>query len=172
MSLYPTPASPPAMEVDLTHLPVRSVVREDLPSIKTVIDANDLFPSVLLDELIAPHLAGSSALSLWLTVDAHAVAYCAPELMASGTWNVLLIAVSPAWQRQGWGTQLMRCIERMLSERGGRLLLVETSSLPQYEHARRFYRGLGFVEEARIRDFYAVNEDKIVFWKRLVHRTK
>jgi ribosomal protein S18 acetylase RimI-like enzyme len=66
----------------------------------------------------------------------------------------------------------MRHIECVLRERGERLLLVETSSLPQYEGARRLYCGCGFVQEARIRDFYQANEDKIVFWKRLDNSTK
>ena len=150
---------------------VRAIVREDLASIKAVIDANYLFPSTLLDDMIASYLDGSSVHSLWLTINAQAVAYCAPEAMASGTWNVLLIAVHPASHRQGWGNQMLQFIESALTERGERLLLVETSSLPQYEGARRLYRRCGFEEEARIREFYQADEDKIVFWKRLGNRT-
>jgi ribosomal protein S18 acetylase RimI-like enzyme len=48
------------------------------------------------------------------------------------------------------------------------VLLVETSGLPAFARARAFYRARGFDEEARIRDFYAAGEDKIVFWKALV----
>ena len=146
---------------------VRPVVHTDIASLKAVIDANDLFPSALLDDMLTPHLDGSNVVSLWLTVDGRAVAYCAPEEMASGTWNVLLLAVSPACHRQGLGTQLMQHIERVLSERDARLLLVETSSLPQYHSARHFYLRCGFEEEARIREFYQANEDKVVYWKRL-----
>ena len=146
---------------------VRAIVRDDLPSLKAAIDANDLFPSHLLDDMIASYLDGSDHRSLWLTIDAQAVAYCAPEAMASGTWNVLLIAVHPTCHRRGWGSQLLHFIDSALSERGERLLLVETSSLARYDGARRLYVRRGFEEEARIREFYDTNEDKIVFWKRL-----
>jgi ribosomal protein S18 acetylase RimI-like enzyme len=46
-------------------------------------------------------------------------------------------------------------------------LLVETSSLAEQDGARAFYRRQGFVEEARIRDFYADREDKVVSCRRL-----
>jgi ribosomal protein S18 acetylase RimI-like enzyme len=162
--------APAASMAPITVSGVRAIVREDLASIKAVIDANDLFPSTLLDDMTASYLGGSDVRSLWLTIDAQAVAYCAPEAMASRTWNVLLIAVHPAFHRRGWGSQLLHFIERALTERGERLLLVETSSLPRYDGARRFYHQRGFEEEARIREFYEANEDKIVFWKRLDDR--
>ena len=46
--------------------------------------------------------------------------------------------------------------------------LIETSGVPDFAAQRAFYAGLGYHEEARIRDFYAAGDDKIVFWKRLV----
>ncbi|WP_211099464.1 hypothetical protein [Skermanella aerolata] len=62
---------------------------------------------------------------------------------------------------------LLRHIERALAERGERVLLVETSSLPSFEHTRAFYSKSGYDEEARIRDFYQAGEDKVVFRKDL-----
>ena len=73
----------------------------------------------------------------------------------------------PTGQGTGVGGALVAATERDLATAGGRLLLVETSSLDDFAAARRFYDGLGFTREARLRDFYAEGEDKIVFWKRL-----
>ena len=96
-----------------------------------------------------------------------AIAYCAPERMTEGTWNLYLIAVHPSYQGKGHGTAMVSYIEKMLAERGERLLLVETSGLPDFERTQAFYRRCGYTEEARIREFYQAGEDKIVFRKAL-----
>ena len=99
--------------------------------------------------------------------DPVGVAYYAPERMTVGTWNLYLIAVRPELQGQGRGTALLRYVEQMLTVRGERLLLVETSGLASFERTRTFYRKCGYKEEARIRDFYSAGDDKIVFCKAL-----
>lgn len=85
--------------------------------------------------------------------------------MTDRAWNQLLIAVHPDAHDRGIGRSLIRRPEDDLTARGERLLLVETSSLPEFEKTRGFYRRIGFEEEARIRDFYAAGEDKVVFYR-------
>ena len=95
------------------------------------------------------------------------VAYCEPERMTDKTWNLQLIAFHPNYQGQGRGVKLLLHVEQALKERGGRMLLVETSGLPSFVRTWNFYRKCGYEEEARIRDFYTTGEDKIVFRKLL-----
>jgi GNAT superfamily N-acetyltransferase len=85
--------------------------------------------------------------------------------MTDRTWNLQLIAIHPNHQGQGRGAKLLRYVEQALTARGGRMLLVETSGLPDFERTRTFYAKCGYEEEACIRDFYAVNDDKVVFRK-------
>jgi len=148
----------------------RAVVRADLPALKHAIDACGLFPSEMLDGMMAGYFAGNETSEIWLT-DADgtpmSVAYCAPERMTSGTWNLYLIAVHPDLQGQGRGAALLRYVERQLAAAGERVLLVETSGLEAYARTRDFYRKNGYEEEARIREFYQQGEDKIVFRKSL-----
>ncbi len=150
---------------------IRAVRREDVPSLKAVIDATELFPSELLDDMLAGFFSGEARDELWLTDDDGgaplAVAYCAPERMTDGTWNVLAMAVHPDHQGHGRGAASMRRIKQALTARGERLLLVETSGLPSFERTRAFYRGCGYEEEARIRDFYEAGDDKVIFRKTL-----
>ena len=47
----------------------------------------------------------------------------------------------------------------------GRLLLIETSSLPHYELTRRFYLKHHYDQAAVLRDFYADGDDMVVFRK-------
>jgi ribosomal protein S18 acetylase RimI-like enzyme len=87
--------------------------------------------------------------------------------MTEGTWNMLLIAVHPDYQNSGRGAALVAHLETVLRTREARLIIVETSGFDEFEQARRFYRKLGYAEEAQIREFYAPGEDKLVFVKAL-----
>jgi len=150
---------------------IRPVVPGDVPALKALIDAAGLFPSNMLDDMLAPYFEQErDGPQVWLTGDEGgpvAVAYYAPERMTEGTWNLYLIAVHPERQGRGRGSALLRHVEAALAARGERVLLVETSGLPAFEQARAFYRGNGYGEEARIRDFYQAGEDKVIFRKAL-----
>lgn len=152
---------------------IRPITYEDIPALKTVIEANGLFSSDMLDDMISGYLNNESENEFWLTYEDSkpvAIAYCAPERMTQGTWNLYLIAVHPDYQRQGLGTSMLDDIEQVLTARGERLLLVETSSLETFKGTQKFYRQCGFEEEARIREFYQAGEDKIVFCKSLTDK--
>jgi GNAT superfamily N-acetyltransferase len=149
---------------------IRSLKIDDLAAVKALIEANELFPPDLLDDMTAPYFAGAANGEFWLTDDDGGpvgIAYCAPERMTEGTWNLLLITVHPDRQGQGRGTAFLSHVEHALAQRGERVLLVETSGLPGFERTRTFYRNNGYTEEARIRDYYQAGEDKIVFHKAL-----
>ena len=167
-------AKPLSTNMKIRNMPVnkniRPIVPIDIPFLKTVIDANSLFPSDMLDDMSDDYFHNQNNNELWLTyedVNPVAIGYCAPERMSEGTWNLYLIAVHPNYQGQGIGTSLMFYIEEILAARGERILLVETSGSVSFEGTRTFYQKCGYEEEARIREFYQAGEDKIVFRKLL-----
>jgi ribosomal protein S18 acetylase RimI-like enzyme len=148
---------------------IREITSSDLPFLKTVIDATELFPSEMLDGMMSGYFDGSTP-DLWLTIDEGepvAIAYCAPERMTQGTWNLLLLAVTPARQGAGHGTALLRHVESFLATQSERLLLVETSGLPEFNRTRAFYEKNGYTEVAKICDYYENGDDKIIFRKQI-----
>lgn len=90
-----------------------------------------------------------------------------PTPCAEGTFDIYWIAVAPGEQGKGIGAALMEHAERLIAARGGRLAVVETSGRADYEPTRRFYLGLGYREAARVHDFYAPGDDKVVYTKRV-----
>lgn len=48
---------------------VRAVTERDLPPLKALIDATSLFPSAMLEDMIADYLAGVAGGEIWVTVD-------------------------------------------------------------------------------------------------------
>ena len=89
-----------------------------------------------------------------------------PTPATDRTWDLYWIAVDPAVQGAGGGTLLLTEVERRLSERDARMLVVETSSRSDYAATRRFYQTRGYEEEARLESFYAPADDRIIFTKR------
>ncbi len=122
-------------------------------------------------EVLADHFAGELGPDhCWVTDDDGGpvgVAYFAAERMTEGTWNLYMIAVSPDLQGKGRGAALLRYVEETLAARGARVLIVDTSSLPEFDRTRAFYRKCGYDEEARVREFWKAGDDKIVFRKAL-----
>lgn len=87
--------------------------------------------------------------------------------MTQGTYDLYWIAVDPSWQKKGLGSTLLGFVEETIRRLGGRLILVETSSIPSYRETQRFYERRGFVEVSRLRDYYSVGNDRITYCKRL-----
>jgi hypothetical protein len=71
-------------------LGIRPLAPADLLALKALIDAVGLFPSALLDGMVAGHLNGEAPDHLWFVAEHGgpvAVAYVVPEPLTEGTWN-------------------------------------------------------------------------------------
>ncbi len=66
--------------------------------------------------------------------------YCVgPTPATESTYDLYWIAVGPSMHGKGIGTALITHAEQLIGSRGGRLVIAETSSRPQYDKTRRFY---------------------------------
>jgi len=90
-----------------------------------------------------------------------------PTPCTVGTWDLYWIAVDPAGHRQGVGRKLMDACEAKIAAARGRLIVVETSSRPDYGPTRAFYEKLGYSPAARVAGFYAEGDDLVVYTKQL-----
>jgi GNAT superfamily N-acetyltransferase len=98
-------------------------------------------------------------------------AYYAPTAMTDRTWHLYWIFVTKAIQAKGIGAKLLAFAEKDIHATGGRLFLIETSSLPSYQPTRNFYLKYNYEQAATIRDFYADGDDQVIFRKHLVKPT-
>lgn len=90
-----------------------------------------------------------------------------PTPMTDGVYDLYWIAVDPTQQGQGFGQLLLRFVENEVRRQRGRMLLIETSSKQSYAPTIRFYHRAGYDEISRIKDFYRIEDDKVVFCKHL-----
>lgn len=154
---------------------IRATVPADTPMLLTLAEGTKVFKSheiVALKEVLDDyHKANHENNHHCVTVEENGqilgFAYYAPAAMSDRTWYLYWIAVRIDIQAKGTGTRLMAYVEDDIQQKEGRLLLIETSSLPHYLPTRRFYEKLHYEKEAVIRDFYADEDDLVVFRKRL-----
>jgi acetoin utilization deacetylase AcuC-like enzyme/GNAT superfamily N-acetyltransferase len=83
------------------------------------------------------------------------------------SYELFWIAVSPEEQRRGLGAQVYARAETAMRKAGARAIYADTSSSDRYAPTRGFYQRVGFVEQARIADFYAPDDSKIIYVKPL-----
>ena len=90
-----------------------------------------------------------------------------PTPKAEAVYDLYWIAVDPAFHGRGIGQELLRFVEGEVRAHTGRMLLIETSSRESYRRTQQFYEEFGYEEISRIKDFYRVQHDKVIYCKRL-----
>jgi ribosomal protein S18 acetylase RimI-like enzyme len=149
---------------------IRYTERGDINGLKAILDQIELFPSDMLEDMLNGFLEGDTD-DLWLTLEASGsvlgFCYAVPEQLADGAWNILALGVDPKRQGSGAGAKLTAQMEAQIEDQDGRIIIVDTSGTEAFTNTRRFYEKAGFVQEARIRDFWAKGDDKVTFWKTL-----
>jgi ribosomal protein S18 acetylase RimI-like enzyme len=89
-----------------------------------------------------------------------------PTPCTAGTFDLYWLAVDPALHGAGIGRLLVGEMEHRL-EGVARLIVVETAGRAEYEGTRAFYEAVGYRRTAVIPDFYAPDDDQVVYTKPL-----
>ncbi len=151
---------------------IRSTEPADTQSLVALAASTAVFKPlelVALEEVLCDYFATNKALGhrALTAVDGtiQGFAYFAPAAMTDRTWYLWWIAVTPGTQSRGIGSELLRLAEEEVHQQRGRILLVETSSLPHYEPARKFYAKHGYSQAATLAGYYAAGDDMVVFSK-------
>ena len=157
---------------------IRPAAPADTPALVALAAATGIFQpheaegllGGVLDDLHAGRLGDGHIAQAWADGPAGPPAgwaYFAPTAKADGVWDLWWIGVDPARQGRGVGGELLRSVEDHVRAAGGRILVVETSSMPAFDAVRRFYAARGYVECGRVPDFYADGDGKVIFAKRM-----
>jgi ribosomal protein S18 acetylase RimI-like enzyme len=154
---------------------LRPTAPDDTPALVALADATRVFKpheivalqEVLDDYHAVNHTYGHVARTWADATGPVGFVYLAPTAMTDRTWELWWIAVDVRSQRSGVGSRLLEWVEAEVDRQAGRVLLIETSSTPAYAPTRGFYLKHGYDEVARIPDFYADGDDKVIFRKRM-----
>jgi ribosomal protein S18 acetylase RimI-like enzyme len=90
-----------------------------------------------------------------------------PTPLTESTYDLYWIAVDKLKHRGGVGKRLLKFAEEETVRRGGRMLLIETSSQETYGGTIQFYDKTGYELVGKIKEYYKPGDDKLIFAKKL-----
>lgn len=153
---------------------IRKFVVRDLDAVREILVKSGVFSAeeiIVALEVIEVYLENPKQrdYDLYTAVDdqERIVGYLCvgPAPISFGTFDLHWIVVHPDSQGRGIGRDLLLFAEGVVKSKGGRLVVAETSSLPRYEKARRFYESNHYNVLAHIKEYYNVGDDLIIYGK-------
>jgi ribosomal protein S18 acetylase RimI-like enzyme len=153
---------------------IRQLLPADKDPIREILEETSVFTndevSVALEliEIVLSHPNQKDYLIYsWISETEKVLGYycIGPTPMTIGTYDLYWIAVKPSTHNKGIGKGLLNHAESLIRQRGGRLIVAETSSQPKYENTRKFYVSANYEELARIKDYYKIGDDLVVYGK-------
>jgi len=105
----------------------------------------------------------------FLEIEGRTVAYgCYGEIpCTTKNYDLYWLAVENNFRDKGLGRILIEKIEEDIKLRGGRGIYIETSNKEQYTPTIAFYERCDYQQIAIIKDFYDINDNKAIFYKKL-----
>ncbi len=82
---------------------------------------------------------------------------------SKGSWDLYWIAVHDDFRSKGLGSKILDGSLEKMNLSGGRQVFAETSSREQYHNTHKFYEKNGFVLAARLKNFYDLDDDKLIY---------
>jgi ribosomal protein S18 acetylase RimI-like enzyme len=154
---------------------IRATTRADIPELITLTEGTKVFKpheiealgEVLDDYFAVNHQHGHVAVTWEQEGKILGFAYYAPAAMTDRSWYLYWIAVRSQVQAKGIGAKMLHHAEQDIRRQNGRVLFIETSSLPHYDKTRKFYERQSYELTGVLRDYYSDGDDMVVFRKKL-----
>ena len=151
----------------------KEVQLDDPEKIKTIVTSTGFFRDdeiLVATELAEERLekgAASGYEFLFADIDGVTVAYSCYGLIPCTlhSYDLYWIVTHRDYMNKGIGKFLLQETEQAIFLLGGNGIYVETSSKEQYNPTRAFYEKNQYLLQARFKDFYAQDDDKLVFVK-------
>ncbi len=87
--------------------------------------------------------------------------------MTAHTFDLYWLATRKDRMGKGYGKRIVAFVEEEVRRRGGKILVIETSSKESYRETQAFYDRIGCALAARLPDYYDDGDDKLIYLKRL-----
>jgi ribosomal protein S18 acetylase RimI-like enzyme len=157
------------------EIKIRATISDDIEQIMDLIRRTNFFRpveidialEVLQDAVSKPQQSGYQ--SYTAIIEKQPVGWiCFGQTPCTiGTFDIYWIAVDPDFQRWGIGSKLLDFAQSIIAKQCGRLIVIETSGSNLYKPTQKFYEKCGYKLAAKVDDFYAENDPKMIFTRQI-----
>ncbi len=160
------------MNISFRTIPVES----DVERIREIVGSTGFFYEHEIEiavELITERLkygTSSEYYFVFAEIEGVTVAYSCfgPISISKTSFDLYWIVTHNDFRGRGIGRKVLEETCREAAMMGCSILIAETSGLEHYAPTRAFYLSNGFLQEARLSDFYDFGDDKLFYTRRLV----
>ncbi len=151
---------------------IRPVEKEDREAVRALIEGTNAFKPFEVDvamELVDAALASPDQEEyhpfVLVEEDGTVGAYACfgKNPMTKATYDLYWIATRTDRMGKGYGRAMVTFVSEQVRLRGGKLLVIETSSQESYGTTRRFYDRIGATLAASLPDYYDEGDDKLIY---------
>lgn len=152
----------------------RDIVPEDAPKIRQMLSGTHFFDESadeidvavsLVDEVLARGNNVENYRIIIAEEDSQMVGYvCFARVPCTiSTYEMYWLCVDRTLQSKGIGRAILDEVLKEVASNGGLKVVLQTAGRAQYIPTQKFYLKCGFVEEARIKDYYAEGDDCLIY---------
>lgn len=160
------------MNISFRTMPVEG----DVERIREIVGSTGFFYEHEIEiavELITERLkygTSSEYYFVFAEIEGVTVAYSCfgPISISKTSFDLYWIVTHNDFRSRGIGKKLLEKTCKEAAMMGCSILIAETSGLEHYAPTRAFYLSNGFIQEARLIDFYDFGDDKLFYTRRLV----
>jgi GNAT superfamily N-acetyltransferase len=158
------------------NLTFRTIPQErDIERIREIVESTKFFYDhevEIATELVAERLTDGESTGYYFVfaeLDGITVAYSCfgPITMSKTSFDLYWIVTHNDYRGKGIGREILQKTCKQAKTMGCSIIIAETSGLPHYAPTRAFYISNNFELEARLKDFYALGDDKLFYTKRI-----
>ena len=153
----------------------KTVVPHDIQTVTEILKSTGFFRVSEVDvaiELLEDRLKNGEGCGYqfcFLELEGRSVAFgCYGEIPCTiKNYDLYWLAVDNNFRGKGLGTMLLEKIEADIKIHGGRGIYINTSNKELFTPTVAFYKKSGYQQIALFKDFYDIDDNKAVFYKKL-----
>ena len=152
----------------------KTVVPTDIMTVTDILKSTGFFKPFEIEvavELLQDRMKNGEGCGYqfyFLELEGRTVAFgCYGEIPCTvKNYDLYWLAVDNNFRGKGLGSMLLEKIEADIKNHSGRGIYIETSNKEQYTPTLTFYKKSGYRQIAVFKDFYDINDNKAVFYKK------